>query len=132
MALLSLAPDERPTGLEVLARLDETAASSKVTTSEHRSSPRHSIVAPFIGRAEQLSILERALDETENGKPVIVCVRGQSGMGKSALLKRFEDEAQHERGTVVLSGRCYERESVTYKALDGSYEESWTIAGTPE
>jgi tetratricopeptide (TPR) repeat protein len=48
---------------------------------------------------------------------VSVLVHGESGMGKSALVKRFVDEAT-SLDTVILNGRCYERESVPYKALD--------------
>jgi tetratricopeptide (TPR) repeat protein len=45
--------------------------------------------------------------------------RGPSGIGKSALLRRFLDELRERHPeTVILQGRCYERESVPYKALD--------------
>ena len=42
-------------------------------------------------------------------------------MGKSALANRFLEELQardSERERVVLSGRCFEQESVPYKMLD--------------
>ena len=47
---------------------------------------------------------------------MVVQVRGRSGMGKTALVNRFlRDRAPQ---MVVLSGRCYEQESVPFKALD--------------
>jgi len=38
-------------------------------------------------------------------------------MGKTALLQRFLADRRQE-GAIVLTGRCYERESVPYKAFD--------------
>ena len=40
-------------------------------------------------------------------------------MGKSALVQRFLDDLVRRDEAVVLTGRCYERESVPYKAVDG-------------
>jgi eukaryotic-like serine/threonine-protein kinase len=40
-------------------------------------------------------------------------------LGKSALVRRFTDLITHGEGAVVLAGRCYERETVPYKAVDG-------------
>src|SRR2546425_6969668 len=49
-----------------------------------------------------------------------VYIHGNSGMGKSTLVRTFLDQLKREApNAIVLQGRCYERESVPYKALDG-------------
>src|SRR5262249_5926846 len=48
----------------------------------------------------------------------LICLRGRSGSGKSALLDRFLAEVAGREDVLVLAGRCYELESVPYKALD--------------
>src|SRR6185369_15413925 len=56
-------------------------------------------------------------------RAVALLVHGESGVGKSALVRRFTDGIQAgaagPREPLVLAGRCYERESVPYKAFDG-------------
>ncbi|HYC63013.1 MAG TPA: protein kinase [Thermoanaerobaculia bacterium] len=75
--------------------------------------------ARFVGRIEQLEQLESAFAATEHGTPVTVMLRGQSGMGKSALVRHFLHEVQRRDPTIVVfTGRCYEQESVPYKAVD--------------
>ncbi|HWO25865.1 MAG TPA: serine/threonine-protein kinase [Kofleriaceae bacterium] len=72
----------------------------------------------FLGRERELAALDAAL---EAGGPVVVAVRGESGVGKSTLLGRWLARAAGG-GAVVLAGRCCERESVPYKAIDGVIE----------
>ena len=54
----------------------------------------------------------------KQGTPVTVFVHGVSGMGKSALVRCFANDLIQHDEAVVLRGRCYERESVPYKAFD--------------
>jgi hypothetical protein len=77
-----------------------------------------SIVGRFVGRDAELGVLEAALDEVREGSGALaLVVRGESGVGKSTLVRAFLD-AQGER-TIGLAGRCYERELVPFKAVDG-------------
>src|SRR5205085_904250 len=73
----------------------------------------------FVGRWQELADLEAAYRASRSGKPVTVFLHGESGVGKSALAGEFLDRlrARHPLA-VVLSGRCYERETVPYKAID--------------
>jgi hypothetical protein len=71
--------------------------------------------APFVGRSAELAGLAAAIGESRTAA-VAVLVEGESGVGKTALVRHFTET---DAGPVVLAGRCYERESVPYKALDG-------------
>jgi serine/threonine protein kinase len=113
MALLQRDPAARPSGADVLARLGERDARDVRPTAPEAK-------APFIGRARELEQLSNAFAATREGRPMTVLVQGESGVGKTVLVKRWTERLRQEtRGVVVLSGRCYERESVPYKALDG-------------
>ena len=52
------------------------------------------------------------------GRTVAVYLHGPSGAGKTALLQSFLDQRLERGDAAILAGRCYERESVPYKALD--------------
>ena len=139
MALLRTHPSERPIGAEVIERLERGAPSGpEITVGERISQNRisaPSISMPFVGRRDALSTLSEAFRTAQSGRAVSVFVHGRSGMGKSALVQHFFDvitqsESKREalggewldtdlrRDAVVLAGRCYERESMPYKAFD--------------
>jgi serine/threonine protein kinase/tetratricopeptide (TPR) repeat protein len=103
----------RPTAGEILARLG-AAAPRSMRTGPRPSGP----IAELFGRAGDVATLRDAFDGLTRGRSVIVHVEGESGAGKSALVRSFLDEIATRERTLVLSGRCYERESVPYKALD--------------
>jgi len=115
MKLLRRDPDARPTGREVLRALGSRAFGASPRS--FVSSTAHS---PFIGRENQLACLHEAFGATREGQTVTVYLHGNSGMGKSTLVRAFLDQLKEQApNSIVLEGRCYERESVPYKALDG-------------
>jgi serine/threonine protein kinase len=120
MELLRRAPEDRPTGEEVLRRLSPGASSLRddVPTRSATTPSTHRLEVPLIGRQEHLQTLTEAFEEMRQGRTVLVDVHGRSGAGKSALVQRFLDELSERGEVVVLAGRCYEQESVPYKALD--------------
>ena len=67
----------------------------------------------FVGRTSELATLKHAAERAVE-RSVVVHVQGPSGVGKSALVRRFVEDVD----AVVLAGRCFERESVPFKALD--------------
>jgi serine/threonine protein kinase/tetratricopeptide (TPR) repeat protein len=117
VALLRRHSDERAGLAEVLEWLGETARPSAA----HLSHPSSVVQgASFVGREPELALLRQAYDDSRTENVVTVLVYGESGIGKTALVRRFVHELDMRyRDAVVLSGRCYERESVPYKAVDG-------------
>ena len=107
--LLRLDPVRRPIGAEVLSRLGSQPDRVLVSGS-----------APFvwIGREHHLAQLHRAFERARSGQVVVASLEGAAGSGKSALMRRFLQELKSGSESVVLSGCCYETESVSYKALD--------------
>ena len=114
MELLSRDPDSRPKGPEVIARLRGEAAPDPVSVSPV-SDP---LATPFIGRRHHLQTLSRCLERTLEGAVGVCRVHGRSGAGKSALIQHFLQELTGREEPVVLVGRCYEQESMPYKAID--------------
>ncbi|MFH1531274.1 MAG: AAA family ATPase [Pseudomonadota bacterium] len=111
MDLLQVDPDRRPTGDELMERLGLDPESSVFDATGT------GFGIGLVGRRRELSELRKALDEVRWGRQVTVQVRGRSGMGKTALVQEFLEDVDAQGG-LVLSGRCYERESVPFKALD--------------
>ena len=58
---------------------------------------------PFVGRDEELSCLHDALRRAAAGRPGMVLVAGEAGVGKSRLAGRFAEQAGRA-GTVVAVG----------------------------
>jgi len=106
-ALLCRDPSERPSGREVLARLGVQESRERLRVEEL-----------LVGRDAQVQTLRDALARVRAGHPAVVFVRGRSGAGKSHLVRHFLAEARAVPDAAVLSGRCYEDESVPYKTVD--------------
>lgn len=113
--LLRRDPDNRPTGSEILRHLGKTLdveSTSGITQSSF------SVGTNFVGRREELQVLRGTIEQLGQGCPIVVNVAGRSGFGKSAIVEEFKRQSSVEDNLVLLSGRCYERESVPYKAMD--------------
>ncbi len=79
---------------------------------------------PFVGRVKELHTLSDAVSVVGKGTPVVINLRGESGVGKSALLGEFMSELSREHpDSLVLEGRCYHLESVPYKAIDQAIDQ---------
>jgi predicted ATPase len=65
------------------------------------------VYARFVGRAAELARLDEALGAALAGRPPLVLVTGDAGVGKSRLVERFASEAR-ERGALALTGRFFD------------------------
>jgi hypothetical protein len=114
MDLLAIEPDKRPNGTAIARRL---GLDPDLDRTHRTSTPTPS--PAFVGRERECAELE-ASAVFVGKQPRIHLVIGESGIGKSELVARFARSfAARDPEVVLLSGRCYERESVPYKALDG-------------
>jgi len=112
--LLALSPTDRPSGAEVLKALGEDPKSS------HAAPLGAGAEAVFVGRSRELRVLTSALERLAKGEGSCVVIEGESGVGKSALLKEFARRASlHDPSLQIFGGRCFEQESLPFKAVDG-------------
>jgi serine/threonine protein kinase/tetratricopeptide (TPR) repeat protein len=107
-ALLSRKPEQRPDARAIRSALGARHARPAVPGPRERT---------FVGRSAELAGLRQGLARAAGGMCTVALVGGLSGMGKSTLVEHFLSELGPEAW--VLAGRCYEYESVPYKALDG-------------
>ncbi|MBL8798582.1 MAG: protein kinase [Planctomycetia bacterium] len=111
MELLQRRPQARPSGREVLRQL-----------SRDRAGPATILpVQPptvLLGRDRHLASLRAAFATVEYGQGVVLYIHGPPGAGKTAMIRSFLDELGRQPQVLILTGRCYERESVPYKAFD--------------
>jgi hypothetical protein len=116
VGLLCRDPELRLSGQQALHRLSDDARSTRADTADEPAAEE----TVFVGRVDQLQLLHRAFETISRGRTAAIFVHGPSGIGKSALVRRFLDEVRTRADEpLVLKGRCYEHESVPYRALDG-------------
>lgn len=126
LALLHRDPAARPSGREVLERLsreDSVVLGAPVV-------PKSAFI---VGRDGHLSRLRAAFEAASRGATIKIYIDGSSGMGKSTLARNFIKQLEEGQQALVLSGRCYERESIPFKALDGVVDQlSHYLTSLPE
>jgi serine/threonine protein kinase/tetratricopeptide (TPR) repeat protein len=112
--LLLRDPRQRPSGRDVVTRLGGDPPNHPA------SDPS---AAALIGRERELGRLRDALAESRAGHLVLATVEAASGMGKTHLLDELVATSRGPAAPLVLRSRCYERDGVPYKALDGAIDE---------
>jgi len=119
--LLQRKPERRPDAAAICRSLGiavESAGYDSTDGSVMAATSQSEVL--LIGRDLQLAQLESARqDLMKRREPVVVFIRGRSGEGKTSLAGSFLTPLQRDEEVLVLSGRCYDRESVPFKAVDG-------------
>ncbi len=109
MALTRRDPSSRP-------GVDEVLSSLGADRSLRLSTLPPAAGGFLVGRDHELDALAQLATGIRDA-PGVAIVRGPSGIGKSALVAEA-CERLSRRGALCLRGRCYERESVPFKAFD--------------
>jgi eukaryotic-like serine/threonine-protein kinase len=119
--LLARDPRARPSATEIAAVLGGVDLDREGGLGEAGVGGPGAKRAPFIGRRAELAELEAAYQALRRGPTtpaITIHVRGQSGHGKSTLVREFIASVRERDEVVVFKGRCLDRESVPYKGLD--------------
>ena len=116
MALLSRDPRARPSAAEVLRAFGATDDSTSGSLAQRVSTTAAAL--RFVGRREPLDQLIQDFATVRAGGTAVALVRGESGTGKTTLVQHFLEGLPCDPVPVVLAGRCYEQESVPFKAFD--------------
>jgi eukaryotic-like serine/threonine-protein kinase len=120
-ALLERDPSARPDVDGILRALGAEPTSDLAADAARASQPTAApgrVERTVLGRGAELALLRECYTAARLGTPTLVHVCGESGIGKSALVEAFLQELHSEAPAIALSGRCYERENVPYKAFD--------------
>jgi hypothetical protein len=121
MRMIHRDPLQRPSGEESLVRLGavhEPRGIPRLRRHTPVSVPAQSV----LGRDQELHALYGAYSKMRSGTLAVALVEGNSGIGKTCLIEHFLDDLQNSGASasapLVLRGRCLERETLAFKALD--------------
>ena len=109
LSLLAHDPDRRAGAQEIFGATGQMASPPPAPVKRN---------TVLLGREAELERLRGALARVQEGEGVTVLVDGNSGVGKTALVEHFLRSAEEGGATIVLRGRCYEREQVPYQGID--------------
>lgn len=116
-ALLEIDPAARPDGPAILRALGQDRQAEAPPSAAFTASLPG--LGDFVGRHAELRVLSEAYAAARSGRARVVLVGGHSGVGKTALLRRFLEPVVEDPTVAVLAGRCHERELMPFKGVDG-------------
>jgi hypothetical protein len=110
LGLLAPDPAARPTAAEIAGWPRGFAARPGTPVSVPAA-------AVFVGRGLELAYIRAAAGAAAGTRPAVVVVDGESGIGKTALLREAARRFAGQR-SLVLRGRCFEHEVAAYAGVD--------------
>jgi tetratricopeptide (TPR) repeat protein len=111
LGLLARDPQQRPDAFAIAKAIaaSPTPLPAPLAHAAHR----------LVGRDRHLASLKDAFVTLQRRRePLAVFISGRSGEGKTALGEHFLTPLRGDARLAVMSGCCYDRESVPFKALD--------------
>jgi len=110
--LLARDPQQRPDALAIVKKV--SSSSGLDSTAASPSGGHH-----LVGRDQHLAALADAFRALQRQRePQTVFIVGRSGEGKTSLGEQFLAGLREDQRIAIMAGRCYDRESVPFKALD--------------
>jgi eukaryotic-like serine/threonine-protein kinase len=114
LALLAVDPFERPDSAQILSRLATGTSAARAPRRDAQ------VAASFYGRRNEQALMDEAMAASLSSTVAFALVHGASGVGKSTLVQHYVQGRDGDE--LVLRGRCYEQESVPYKAIDSAVD----------
>jgi serine/threonine protein kinase/tetratricopeptide (TPR) repeat protein len=118
--LLHPNPWQRPQGDAILSRFAGSSLAGHPSEPAAPMAPSRDRQSPFVGRDSELDRLHAAFESARAGETVFVSVHGFSGVGKTTAVDHFLQSPLDQ--ALILRGRCYEQESVPFKAIDSAMD----------
>jgi eukaryotic-like serine/threonine-protein kinase len=110
--LLRTDPTQRPTGSQIVARLQGPASKPRGFTGQ----------VGCRGRTQELAAMDAATHLPADRQPTVVIVEGESGSGKSTLLNCWA-KTQNTGERLLLSVRCYRQDHTPVRLLNALVQE---------
>ena len=130
MLAQELGVEPAPATEELSAVIRSTPTPSPVT--ESQTEAREPLHIPFVGRSNEYQGLVQSFRQIQEGKPQVVVVSGESGIGKTRLSEEFLKWAGTE-GADVLRGRAFETSGgLPYQPIIDALRERLEGENSPE
>ncbi|MCZ6666543.1 MAG: AAA family ATPase, partial [Gammaproteobacteria bacterium] len=113
--------DMGPRSLKGFSQHIHVRAVHSVRRSDSRFDALHAGALPaFVGREDELDILSRRWDQIKNGEGQVVLFSGEPGIGKSRLVREFQERIANTDHT-MLQWQCspFHTSSALYPLIDG-------------
>jgi hypothetical protein len=123
-ALTAAAPEERPGYREVMAIATDAGVALPPPAPASSSGSNGTGREPLVGRAAELAALRSFLGRQAPRAPRVAYLRGPSGVGKSALLRRLGAELREDPASIATAySACREGDRTAYRVLDAAFDD---------